>query len=151
MPWLWEVWPTSANPSQSQYSYWATTTAAEAKETLDKQNRELAIMTDYIEIIKREMPELAPQLDEVHAARFQEIQDTHKRSTAENPDRIPFYLPPKNTNYFTVYTLITRHWDELLGLQNRQRIWKDCRVILRRVKKHRENGRIDDKGITEDL
>lgn len=29
-----------------------------------------------------------------------------------------------------------------LGLQNRRRIWKDCEEILRRIDKHREDGRI---------
>ena len=151
MPWLWEAWPTVAKPSQRSYSYWATTTAAEAKETTQKRERELAILTDYVDMIKKDWPELAPQLDEAYATQFQEIQAAHERAAIENPDQKPFYLPPGNTNYFIIYTLITRHWDKLLGLQNRQRIWKDCRAILRGVKKYRKSGYIDENGNTRSL
>jgi hypothetical protein len=153
MPWLWEAWGTPGGTlTQMPYSSWTTITAYDAKLKMRKSESELAGLSDYVDIVKQEMPELAHQVDEDFARRYQEIVAARKRKfILDEQDRTPFYLPPNETNYFTLYTLITRHWSELQGLQNRRRIWTDCEEILRRVEAYRKEGKVDEKGITEEL
>ncbi|KAF2751065.1 hypothetical protein M011DRAFT_491695 [Sporormia fimetaria CBS 119925] len=63
MPWLREAWPTAADPGQPiPYSKWTTMTAHEAKLTWDEEGLELAKLSDYVEIVRKEMPELAQPL-----------------------------------------------------------------------------------------
>jgi hypothetical protein len=155
MPWVWEAWPTTANPNplrQIPYSIWATLTTAEVEPAIQSPEHDLAVLTDYVDIVKSEMPELAQQLDEAFLAQFEAIQESNSlEAESLMNDRKPFYLQPDKTNYFILYTLITRHWNELRGLQNRKRIWKDCEEILKRIAQYREDGHIGDDGITEDL
>jgi hypothetical protein len=150
---LWEAWPTGASPSYIPYAKWACWTAGEIGEITQRQQQELAILDDYCKIVKEEMPELAPYIDAQYEVKAQAIRDAHQaelEGSIDN-DRKPFHLPPDKTNYFTLYTLIERHWQELRGLQNRKRIWEDCEEILKRAGEYRKQGRFDDNGITEDL
>jgi hypothetical protein len=153
MPWLWEAWPTLINPSPPMaYSSWAAMTAYEAKVKLQNPQNDIAALNDYVDIVKAEMPELTSQLDEQFTMHYQALMEAEKRELAlYEESRTPISLPPDRTNYFTLYTLITRHWPMLKGLQNRRRIWTDCEEILRRVEAYKKEGRIDDDGITEDL
>jgi hypothetical protein len=54
-------------------------------------------------------------------------------------------LPRANTDWYQLYHDITIHWDELKGLQNRRRIWKDVEEIISRITRYREAGRILDE------
>jgi hypothetical protein len=150
-PWLWEAWPTGAHSKHGCYAKWAYMTGAEIGETTSRHQRDLAILHDYCEMIKKDMPECASEIDAAYEVQRQAIQDAHRVQT-ETEEARPFYLHPGRTNYFTLYTLITRHWPQLRGLQNRERIWKDCEEILRRVAVHQKEGGIDENGaITVDL
>jgi hypothetical protein len=149
-PWLWEVWPTGLNPAQPSYAKWAYSTASELSDRTTRQARDFTILADYCYLVKKEIPESAAEVDAAYEVQVQAIQESHRQ--AEPEEGKPFYLPPAGTNYFVLYTLVTRHWKQLRGLQNRKRIWKDCEEILRRADKYREEGRIDGTGrITEDL
>lgn len=150
-PWLWEAWPTFKNRSVMRYPLWATVTAAEANATLQRFATQRTIVQEYVDIVKEEMPELGSQLDEAFPAHIQAIIDAQELESQSNKDLTPFFLPPDKTNYFTLYTLVTRYWQELRGLQNRKRIWKDCEEILRRVDVLRKEGRIGEHGIVENL
>jgi hypothetical protein len=150
-PWLWEVWPTGANPSSTKYAKWACFTAAETEQMTLRQQKELEVLGEYQEAVEREVPELDPQILDEHERNVQTLRDAHLAEWENVEGRESVYLPPTMTNYFTLYTLITRHWKELRGLQNRERIWKDCGEILRRASKYREEGRIGNDGITEVL
>jgi hypothetical protein len=150
-PWLWEAWPTGSHPEHGSYPKWAYMTGAEIGEITSRHERDIAILDDYCQIVKKDMPECASDINAAYEVEFQAIQDAH-RIQAEREEGKPFYLPPTKTNYFTLYTLITRHWQQLRGLQNRKRIWKDCEEILRRVDLYKREGRITEKGtMTEDL
>ncbi|KAF2657864.1 hypothetical protein K491DRAFT_713996 [Lophiostoma macrostomum CBS 122681] len=151
MPWLWEAWPTNVQPSQTPYAKWATATAEKLDRTLQKPEKEAAALIDYVNIVKEEMPELGPILEEKLSPHLQAVQDAWFVESAKTLVQNPFYLPPDRTDYFKLYTLLTRHWTELRGLQNRKRIWTGCEEILRRIDKYKEEGRIDEDGITEPL
>jgi hypothetical protein len=132
-PWLWEAWPTGLNPEQITYAKWAYTTASEIGDRIKRQARDVAILDDYCRIVKKEIPESAEEVDAAYKVQFKAIQDAHNLENEAGDDANPFYLPPHATNYFVLYTLITRHWQQLRGLQNRKRIWKDCMEILKRI------------------
>ncbi|PVH96939.1 hypothetical protein DM02DRAFT_674456 [Periconia macrospinosa] len=153
MPWLWEAWPTLKRPfPQTKYATWATLTASQVPELFEKPDRDISRLEDYIEIVTQEMPELESHFtDEVVALEIAAINAAHQDTLSNIPDRNPFFLPPDRTNYYKLYTLITRHWNELRGLRNRERIWKDCEEILRRADEHKREGRMDENGITQDL
>lgn len=59
---------------------------------------------------------------------------------------MPVRLPPQQTNWYQLYCNITRHWKELMGLQNRKRIWRDCEEILKRAHLYRASGEIPARG-----
>jgi hypothetical protein len=146
-PWLWEAWPTNLNPTQTSYPKWAYSTASEIGDRNKRQTRDFAILDDYCRIVKEEMPEFAEEVDEAYAVRYREIQEAHTLQNEGEDDAKPFYLPPSGTNYFVLYTLITRHWQQLRGLQNRKRIWTDCAEILGRIDMYKAQGRIDETGV----
>jgi hypothetical protein len=150
-PWLWEARPTGANPSSARYAKWACFTAADMEQMTLRQQQELTMVEEYQEAVKKEVPELDQQILDEYERNIQILRDAHAVEWENIEDLEPFYLPPNKTNYFKLYTLITRHWKGLRGLQNRKRIWKDCREILKRASKYREQGRIGDDGITEKL
>lgn len=153
MPWLWEAWPTTAKPAQPlAYSHWATMTSHEAKFKEGNYTHELAKLNEYIEIVTKDLPELAKPLRENFAQALEELEEVRRQDwEAEKKKCNPFYLPPDRTNYFTLYTLITRHWKSLRGLQNRRRIWTDCQMILKRVELYKADGLVDDDGVVGDL
>lgn len=106
-------------------------------------------MDDYLRIVKEELPEILSQVKEAAQKHRQNIEDQYH--AARRKEVAPSRLPPGRTDYYAVYTLVTRHWAQLKGLQSRQRIWADCQEILRRVDGYRAEGRLDAEGITEDL
>ncbi|KAF2641925.1 hypothetical protein P280DRAFT_468412 [Massarina eburnea CBS 473.64] len=138
MPWLWEAWPTANKPERlPPYAFWATVTGVQAEKKLQKTPKAIAILNDYVKIVSKEMPELAPLLENRLPGAIQQVLDEHKRELDEHEDRKPFFLPPGGTDYFLLYTLITRHWGDLKGLQNRRRIWTDCEETLKEMKRVR--------------
>lgn len=155
MPWLWEAWPTSAKPTQPlAYSPWATINSHEAKLKERRHSHELAKLNDYIDIVTQALPEIKEKLQENYAQALEELKEAELEEAereAEKDKCTPFYLPPDRTNYLTLYTLITRHWKSLRGLQNRKRIWIDCQEIIKRVEKYKADGLVDDNGVIGDI
>jgi hypothetical protein len=142
MPWLWEARPTATTLKQLPYSFWATVTASEAERKLQKAQKEIECLNDYVEIVSEEMPELKSLFEEALPGEIQAVLDAQQLEIENDEDRKPFFLPPDRTNYYLLYVLIKRHWKELRGLRNRKRIWKDCEIIGKRIKRMRETGEI---------
>lgn len=134
MPWLWEAWPTEKNPDQLRYALWATMSPAAADAKLQKGGEDVAAIEQYFSIVSEEMPEMKDMLEELLPYEIEAAEEAHRLELEEYEDRKPFFLPPQGTNYFQLYTLITRHWADLKGLRNRKRIWKDCAMILGNAK-----------------
>ncbi|PVI04115.1 hypothetical protein DM02DRAFT_726029 [Periconia macrospinosa] len=140
MPWLWEAWPTHSSLIQRPYAFWATCTPAEALARLDKGSRDVAVLDDYCRIVTLEMPELEEVLREAISVEREKALEEARLEMEDHEDRRPFWLPPLKTNYYVLYTLITRHWGELKGLRNRARIWEDCTSILGDIDSMRAQG-----------
>jgi hypothetical protein len=143
MPWLWEAWPTLTKLNDLPYSFWATRTPREAEIELEKTHRAISCLKDYVKIVTSEMSELKPVFEEALPAEIQRVLDAHQLEIENEEDRKPFFLPPDRTDYHLLYVLITRHWKELRGLQNRKRIWENCGSILKEIKRLRTNGEIE--------
>lgn len=141
-PWLWEAHPTSVKPNQLPYSFWATVTADEAERKLQETQKAIDSLNDYVRIVSAEMPELKQVLEEALPAEVQAVLDAQQLEVEKAEDRRPFFLPPGQTDYHLLYVLIKRHWGELRGLQNRERIWKECKGIGIMIKRMRKKGKI---------
>lgn len=117
LPWLWEAW--DENECDHTPSIWTTITANDIKDTLI--TREL-----YNEVLEEEYNEgeLDPAVFDIMAPPW----------SPTVPHQIK--LLRGKTNWYEVYSAITRNWDKLKGLKNRRRIWKDVEEIIRRVKKY---------------
>lgn len=130
MPWLWEIW------NSTPYSRWACTSAQELEAADHRDNKAREYVRDYVRIVTEELPELTDTMNDALAAYEEKAdQDARHASTVR-----PYHLPHDKTNWFALYTLVTRHMrlGNLKGLRNRRRVWKDCEEILRRIAKYRE-------------
>jgi hypothetical protein len=145
MPWLWEIW------DNSDTSHWALISSSELHEE-DKRLRKVAdelreTQELHKHVIKQEMPEYYNQycaehpwvLEDVNAA----IDPALVQGVAEMAQSdLICRLPRDRTNWFVVYTQITRHWRSLKGLRNRERIWKSCEDIVQRIQRCIDEGKI---------
>jgi hypothetical protein len=144
LPWLWEVWSTD------EPHPWAlvATAARYKKKQKDVEDREeeLEAMRFCREVLKEEMPETLESDAWIEAERRlaarPQIPDPLHACKAEILKTLVCTLPVENTNWYEVYTLITRHWKYLKGLQNRRRIWKDIGKITSKIRKYRLKGKI---------
>jgi hypothetical protein len=137
MPWFWEVW------DNSQPYKWTRFSASDL-ETERKRIHELAdefrlLQSTRRMVIQEEMPELWEQYctehpwitEDINAEESIALQQSSLRLASS---KVMFSLPQDRTNWYEVYRLITKHWDELKGLRNRRRIWSTCNTICDRIK-----------------
>jgi len=136
LPWLWEAWPADRS---MPYSPWASMTSVEVKAVLEQRRRAYEDIADYVHVIGEQLPELKPQLGEVEAQALENIEYWPDLLASRQS---PFILPQGQTNWFMLYTLLSRHMrrGELKGLRNRRRIWKQCEEILRLIDGYRDVG-----------
>lgn len=138
MPWLWEVW------SNDVPYIWTTISAASLKE--EKAAREAIDqeLTTLRTVIRQEIPEMVEAWiqaeQDLVAGRPNSLLD----SQAAALKTLVYSLPVANTNWYQLYTDITRHWSDLKGLHNRRRIWKAVEEIIRRIRMYREQGKVED-------
>jgi hypothetical protein len=138
MPWLWEV-GTTDEPFK-----WATVSYDHLQH--DKAERD-AVQTEIAAIhtiIREELPELLDAWKEGERALIASRPDIVLESYETALKSRIWSLPATQTNWFELYTRITRQWSELKGLQNRARIWKDVEEIISRIQKYRDEGKIVD-------
>lgn len=77
----------------------------------------------------------------------EELQATPVSSEDRQPVSVPDSLDPTRTNWHKLYFLLKERENDaeyrsLRGLRNRERIWKDCGEILRRIEGYRERDEI---------
>ncbi|KAK5133062.1 hypothetical protein LTR08_008267 [Meristemomyces frigidus] len=135
MPWLWELW------CSTPYSPWACATATDLATSNKRFEDSAQAAHDYVRIVIQELPELEAQITRAPAG-YQLKFDFEAHRAFHNAANTPATLPRDKTNWYTLYTLLTRHLrrGELKGLQNRARIWRGCEEILQRVGRYREEG-----------
>lgn len=145
LPWLWEVW------SKDSPYLWATVTPAQMEALAEKEKAKIEAREAEDErlqfirnVIGEEMPELLDFFDKREKELLENREDLVADSVKSRKRVAAFEggLPPHQTNWYEVYCGITRNWKDLKGLRNRERIWKDCEEIARRITWHHEEGRI---------
>jgi hypothetical protein len=130
LPWLWEAWATE-EPFK-----WATISVARLLQ--DRREREeldveLASLRTVISEEMQEILDVWMEREEAFlATKPNVVQHEVERALGS---RI-WVLPPTQTNWFELYTDITRHWADLKGLQNRSRIWSTIGEIVNRISKY---------------
>lgn len=142
LPWLWEAHPTTINPSLLPYSFWVTVRPEEAVIQLHETQKMIDSLTDYVQQVSADMPELKYMLEEALPAEIERVRVAQKEKFASAEGLKPFYLPPDRTDYHLLFVLLRRHWEELHGFKNRQRIWKLCKDLGRRIARLRTKGKI---------
>jgi hypothetical protein len=146
MPWLWELW------DDSNTSKWALVSSSELHSESKRLHRVAEEMRNmqgrHRHIIQQEIPEHYDQfcaerpwvLEDVDSA----INPALAQSVADMARlELICKLPRERTNWFVVYTQITRHWKDLKGLKNRERIWKCCEDITQRIQSCMNEGKIE--------
>ncbi|KAH8197452.1 hypothetical protein TruAng_008383 [Truncatella angustata] len=137
MPWLWEAWSTL------DYSFWATTTANDLKFKKQSQRERLADLQVAIDALTEEgrQGDDLPNLNDAaitavrNAVHGIESEATYVTTPAP-------YLSFNKTDWYRLRYELARNQSQLLGLKNRQRIWKDCEEILDRIGRYRREGTI---------
>jgi hypothetical protein len=131
MPYLWEVW------SDDLPFIWATT---KFEDVVEHEKLAEEVGTWYARtaaIIKEELPESFDAWEkDVQVLLSQRDDNFLKKGRADALTRLVTGLPASKTNWYKVYTEITRNWKDLKGLQNRKRIWKDIGVIVGKLDKY---------------
>lgn len=131
VPWLWEAW------SQAPYSGWANLTSAELEKKTKVLEDEAVELEWYFKVLDEDMPEMRDQNTEIKAAC--EV-DLAQRAALLRQPVMHRALEWQRTDWHVLYLQIKRHWKQMKGLQNRERIWTDCEEILRRIEGYRERG-----------
>lgn len=131
MPWLWEVW------SDEKPYHWATIKYEDAEDQGKECSEFYAWHGSTRQILEEEMPEVLDaweeEVEEIKAQRDREIEAAQQAKTRE---QLVTGLPPTQTNWYKLYTEITRNWKDLKGLQNRKRIWKDIERMMPELDKY---------------
>jgi len=128
LPWLWEVW------SDEPPYIWAT--ISEAKKAINEQ---LAV---YRKIIREENPEILEMWTKAEQDFLASRSDLMDECQIEALKSVVCGLPADRTNWYQVYSEITRNWGDLKGLRNRRRIWKDVEEVISRIQKYREEDKM---------
>jgi hypothetical protein len=136
MPWLWEVWGTDEPFKWATVSYDQLVKDVAEREHLEKELASIGM------VIRQELPEIVEMWKEGEKALTASRPDVLAESHKEALTNTIWKLSSTRTNWFELYTRITRQWKDLKGLHNRARIWKDVEEIIERIKKYRAEGKI---------
>ncbi|KAJ4333859.1 hypothetical protein N0V95_009325 [Ascochyta clinopodiicola] len=130
MPYLWEVW------SDDLPFMWATVQFEDVEQHQKVEAETAAWRARTENIIRESLPEaLDAWKQHVDGFLSQRYNTFLEKGRAEALKEIVTGLPASKTNWYKVYTDITTNWNDLKGLQNRKRIWKDIGVIVDQLDK----------------
>ncbi|KAH6967897.1 hypothetical protein BKA56DRAFT_597358 [Ilyonectria sp. MPI-CAGE-AT-0026] len=129
-PWMWEAW------SKLGYSIWASKSSEELEEAVESQRRQP-------ESNHSDIP-LVPDEERSNNGDASEAQRDDENSSKKLMPTAGFLQNPHATDWRKVRLDISRKLagNQLKGLRNRQRIWKDCQEILARAEKYRSEGKL---------
>ncbi|CAG9948369.1 unnamed protein product [Clonostachys rosea f. rosea IK726] len=140
LPWLWETW------SDSPYSIYAGFESWELRlRDTNWENRKAKLERD----IRSLQDAIISGVDsEQNLRKIKTLRDCIAKEEAEYkksrepipPQRLP--CGPDEVDWFGLYCTLSHNFDNLKGLRNRKRIWKDCDEIVRQIKKYRAEGLI---------
>ncbi|KAF1973492.1 hypothetical protein BU23DRAFT_598904 [Bimuria novae-zelandiae CBS 107.79] len=127
MPFLSEVW---SNEDPYSWTY-ATYDAVAAHELSDWREETRDIIRTYM---SENLPAWVAHVDEILAQR--EGPGILQVSQAEVMKELVTCLPAAKTDWYHLYTEVTRNWSDLKGLRNRKRIWEDIGAVMPNLDKN---------------
>jgi hypothetical protein len=136
LPWLWEVW------SDDPPYIWTTISVARLKEEAETKEVINKEILRYRNIIREETPEILDMWTKAEEDFLASRPDPMVECQVEAFKGLICGLPAERTNWYQVYSEITRNWSDLKGLWNRLRIWKDVEEVSSRIRKFHEEGKI---------
>lgn len=137
-PWFWEAW------SSLEYSGWTTTTGLKFRRAEKNMENELRAFRNYIATLReRAVASGKADANDSEIAAVEQKMEEIKAALPLVMEPVPANLLKfQTTDWFLLQSKIGKNWDNLLGLQNRRRIWNDCMEILRRYDQYKEEGRL---------
>ncbi|KAL0932185.1 uncharacterized protein CTRU02_213138 [Colletotrichum truncatum] len=139
-PWIWEAW------CDLPYSYWTTTTETALRRQDEKwqkaaQDFEKTFKDGFAELynLPDEYLESTRTLEHQLKEKYGEL--CRKLFEREKYVEVPV-LSPTQTDWYGIYVETEKQHQKMLGIRNRERIWKDCEEILDRIEKYRKDGKI---------
>ncbi|KAF2757903.1 hypothetical protein EJ05DRAFT_476197 [Pseudovirgaria hyperparasitica] len=150
MPWLWEVW------CDDEPYFWAAVAFGNIAQSYIDNERDLARYDEQ----SAEIDRINRIIEEAYVRENPAFVGRWKKASAEALGERPVLsqdwrskaspvsgkLPSSKTNWYSLYTLITRHWKDLKGLRNRARIWTDIERMMGMIAESRERGLISPLG-----
>ncbi|KAH7323221.1 hypothetical protein B0I35DRAFT_500067 [Stachybotrys elegans] len=136
MPWLYEAW------SSLPLSFWATKTATELKEENEHLQAQLAGPREALAVLEAEEVEEPGLHTEAKAALMGVITAHLEENEGLRGPQSAILLDRDKTDWFRLRLQLLGQHSKLLGLQNRERVWKLCMKILRVIDLQRKEGRI---------
>ncbi|SPN98443.1 uncharacterized protein DNG_01487 [Cephalotrichum gorgonifer] len=162
-PWLWEAW------CDMPYSFWATTAKPE-QATLGRgweEERPSEVAAWRLSVLMQERQERKERherqvryerpgrgvsvdedkeegygLDAAIAdarAEFAAAEESEREGRHPQP---AYFLPETGVDWRRLFMFFWRNPEKIKGLQNRERIWADCQVILDKIAAYRAEGRM---------
>lgn len=137
MPWLFEVW----DPEPPLF--WTALTEKDISAEEEKWQSTMSNKVHYYrDVIHDEMPELWN--DWVAAEPEKEQLCLWRKRALEKVSKNHVSLPQEKIDWYQLYYGIRKHWNDLKGLQNRERIWKEVGDIVNQIAEYRDQGMISD-------
>ncbi|SMR63724.1 unnamed protein product [Zymoseptoria tritici ST99CH_3D1] len=142
-PWIWEADPKTP---VAEYSHWTQAVTDKAALKLSNDTLQLAGQADSSAVSQQENTTATDQsrtaiIDATNAT----YNDTTPPSAAHRSDQahiVPVLLPRFRTNWFKLYVALKKRGTEVPGLKNRERIWRDCEEIMRKIDEMRRRASI---------
>jgi hypothetical protein len=122
LPWIWEAWTDRPYPAL----------ACTTRNGLDAVDEKLNARVQTLELLQ------GGQQAAIEEAKLHRKKCFHELLQPRPVRR----LHRLRTDWYWLYCEINRQWENIKGLQNRERIWKTLEFIVRRVDKPEEDVRV---------
>ncbi|SMY29082.1 unnamed protein product [Zymoseptoria tritici ST99CH_1A5] len=143
-PWIWEA---DSTTPVAHYSHWTQAVIDKAARKLANDTLQLAGHANSIVVSPEETTPSQARIAIIDATNAIDTDSTRPAATLKNDQAhvIPVFLPRIRTNWFKLYAALKKRGAEVSGLKNRERIWRDCEEIMRKIDEMRIRER--DEGI----
>lgn len=130
-PWIWELW------CDEPYSGWSVTSETELRQKWKIWQEQRDFLEWDIKLMEKENA-----LDNEQAAYLDDLRDALENLIDKEPTIET--LPALKVREIHLGAALVNDARAVQGLKNRERIWKDCQYILKRIERHQLKGRMGD-------
>lgn len=130
-PWIWELW------CNKPYSGWSVASETELRQEWKVWQEQRDFLVWDIKLMEKEK-----ELDNEQAAHLDDLRDALENLIDKEPTIK--LRPALEVRQVCVGDALVNDARAIKGLKNRERIWKDCQYILKRIERHQLKGRMGD-------